>query len=188
METKPSGILDDGSDRVVVDQGAQTPDPVVTDVTEPVVPSDADMVDTYLEDGGEITYDESQQENFKVDLLTAGESGQALFRQIESTEFINADGSFSEATIAAAKKHNMTDQEIQGHQNAIYKQLETQRNKMFDDAKLPRGYGAVVMDWMMTNFSKAELAVFEADCEKDLTGSIQSVERYYQHVTSGGAR
>ncbi len=180
-----NGVIDDGSASATTDPI----EPVVTDVTEPVVPSDEDMVETYLEDGGEITYDESQQENFKVDLLTAGESGQALFRQIESDNFLNKDGSLTVETIAKAKAHGMTDSEIQGHQDSLLKQIDTQRNEMFAATGFQVGYVKTVVDWAINSFTKSELAIFEADTIKNSKGSLLALEKYYQRVVvDGGER
>ena len=159
-----------------------------TTITEPEI-TDEDMVDTYLEDGGEITYDEVQQEVFKTDLLMGDANAHALFRQIESDGFLNTDGSFSEATLAAAKAHNMSDAEIQGHQNAIYKQMNDIREEAFKSTGFQVGYMSSVMDWARTNFTKAEMNIFVKDCEADMKGSLLSVERYYQHVVvDGGER
>ena len=153
------------------------------------ITDDAEMIEEYVDNGGEVTYDEVQQEVFKTDLLMGDANAHALFRQIESDGFLNTDGSFSEATLAAAKAHNMSDAEIQGHQNSIYKQMETIRTEAFKSTGFQVGYMSSVMDWARANFTNAEMNIFVKDCETDMKGSLMSVERYYQKVVvDGGAR
>lgn len=190
METKSSGVLADGSDRVIID-----PNPPVIEAeiehgieipTEPI----AEVVtpeETVVEPEP-VFYNDIEQDAFTQELLYQGESGLALHLQIKSDNFINKDGSLTADTIAKAKAHGMTDTDINNHQNSILKQINTFRDEAFAATGMPVGYIGSVMDWVRATFTESEMKIFESDCVKDLTGSLQSVERYYQHVTSGGAR
>jgi len=147
--------------------------------------SEADMVAEY-ESNNEITYDVDSQEVFKTNLLTGDANSHKLFNQIESTDFLNSDGSFSDRTIELAKANNMTDEEINKHQDTILKQISEQRNEAFKATGMSPGYMNVVMDWVVNNFTKSELAIFENDCKKDMTNSLKSVEKYYIDITVNG--
>lgn len=170
-------VVDDGSANAVIE-------PVIDD--SPVVDSDESMVQDYLEEN-EITYYENQdQENFKTNLLTGDANAHMLFNHIESPEFLNSDGSFSDRTIELAKANNMSDEEIHKHQNTIYKQMEDVRHKLIVDSGFSVGYGEVVLGWMISNFSDSEVKTFMADTAKDAVGSLKSLERYYIDITVNG--
>ena len=170
----------------VVDETAIT-EPVATEigVANSEHPSEESMIQEY-ESNNEITYDVDSQEVFKTNLLTGDANAHLLFNQIESTDFLNSDGSFSDRTIELAKANNMSDEEIHKHQDTIYKQIETQRNEAFKATGMSAGYMNVVMDWVANNFTKSELAIFENDCKKDMTNSLKSVEKYYIDITVNG--
>ena len=177
----------------VVDETAVVDDSPVVDseIGTPAESSSSEesMVAEY-EAENEITYyDQQDQENVETDLLTSGESGQALFRQIESDNFLNRDGSLTTETIAKAKAHGMSDEDINKHQDTILKQIDTQRNEMFAATGMSTGYVQTVVDWAVSTFNKSELAVFEADTVRDSKGSLLALEKYYQRVVvDGGAR
>jgi len=178
-----NGVIDDGSANEVTDPI----EPVIDESIDGIVnESDGAMVAEY-EAENEITYyDQQDQDNFKANLLTGDANAHALFNHIESTDFLNSDGSFSDRTIELAKANNMTDAEIAKHQDSVYKQMEDVRTKAFEATGFSAGYMTTVMDWCRSTFTKTEMDIFMKDCQTDLTGSLQSAERYYIDITVNG--
>jgi len=158
--------------------------------TEPVVEIDTDteMIDEFLEDHEITHYDSVDQDNFTRELLYQGESGLELHQQIKSDNFLNQDGTLTLDTIAKAKAHGMSDSDIEIHQNSILKQLTDQRNEMFASTGFQTGYMKVVVDWGLNNFTKAEMDIFTRETNEDPVRSLKSLEKYYQHIMSGGTR
>ena len=125
-------------------------------------------------------YGEIQQTAFTQELLYQGDSGMNLHLQIKSENFVNPETlEFTPETIAKAQEHGMTPQEIQHHQESIYAQANSELDRVFDEAKLPRGYGREVLHWMNVNFDAREKAIFNRESAQDPVKSMQTLERYY---------
>ena len=166
----------------------------VTDPIEPVVADDSPVVDSdekliqEFEAESEVTYYDTQdQENFTVDLLTAGASGQELYRQIHSDSFINENAEFTMDTISKARAFGLDDAEIAKHQQSLLKQMETQRNKIFDDAGYSknRGFISEVISWAKSNFTVEEMNIFTTQTNENPTKSLNALDAYYLRIHNG---
>ena len=185
METNNIDTVVD-SDSVIKPESAE---PGVDEIGTPVESSSSDeaMVAEY-ESNNEITYyDQQDQENFKTNLLTQGSTGHDLYRQIESDNFINDDGSLTPDTIAAAKANGMSDEDINKHQDSILKNIEVKRNQIFDDAGYAknRGYISEVISWAKSNFTVEEMNIFTTQTNENPTKSLNALDAYYLRIHNG---
>ena len=132
-----------------------------------------------------VIHDSDSQEIFTRELLTQGESGHNLLRQINSENFLDDTGTFTAETVKRSLEHGLSTAEIEAHQQAINQQVMVARDKMFTDANITPAFGKVILEFAQSHFDSREREILKRETLENPAKSMQTLEKYYMDFYSG---